>query len=62
MAVTRYFLQLASARVIGSIPLPVSTFNAAKSLGASWKHALRGTAETFTFTITNEKGEKLWTL
>lgn len=59
---TRYFLSLGSARVIGSIALPVSTFNAAKALGASWKHALRGTAEVFTFTITNEKGESLWTL
>lgn len=58
----RYLLQLSSARVIGAIPLPVSTLGSAKALGAAWKHAMRGTQETFTFTITNENGETLWTL
>ena len=58
----RYFLRIRGARVLGSIELPVSTLVAAKSLGASWKEALTGTASRFTLEITNEKGELEWTL
>lgn len=57
-----YFLLLSGARVMGSVPLPVSTFNAAKSMGSAWKLALRGSAEPFTLKITDEKGVTLWTL
>lgn len=56
-----YFLLLSGARVMGSVPLPVSTFNAAKTMGAVWKLALRGSAEPFSLKITDEKGVTLWT-
>lgn len=46
---------------MGSVPLPVSTFNAAKTMGAVWKLALRGSAEPFSLKITDEKGVTLWT-
>jgi hypothetical protein len=47
---------------MGSVPLPVSTFNAAKVAGMAWKLALRGSAEPFSLKITDEKGVTLWTL
>jgi len=56
---SRYALRISARNVRGTVPLPVETLKAAKSLAMEWKRTL--TAE-WTLEIVDNEGVTQWTL
>ena len=57
---TRYFLRMKSAKVIGSVEITASSLIVAKALASEWARALD--RKVWSLEITDEKAETQWTL